>query len=98
VLCALILVAERVGLWEPALLGETLIWFFLAGAVLFFRVMDAAKDTHFFRRRALETVGAGAFVEFFVNLKTMPLPWELVLQPAMVIFCPTPPRRPVLHS
>lgn len=86
VLCALILVAERVGLWEPALLGETLIWFFLAGAVLLFRVTDAAKDTHFFRRRALETVGAGAFVEFFVNLRTMALPWELVLQPVIVVF------------
>lgn len=86
VLCALILVAGRVGLWEPALLGETLIWFFLAGAVLLFRVTDAAKDTHFFRRRALGTVGAAAFFEFFINLRTMALPWELVLQPVIVVF------------
>ena len=85
VIGARVFVAAHVGLWNQALLAETLIWFFLSGAVLFFRVTDAGKDQGFFRKRVLETVGIAAFLEFFMNLKTMALPWELLLQPVVAV-------------
>jgi hypothetical protein len=68
--------ASRSGWWSEALLGETITWFIFSGLVLFFEVTKTGKEEHFFRRTALEIIGVGAFLEFFVNVKTFSLPFR----------------------
>lgn len=84
-IAALVWGAMRVGLWSQALLAATLLWFVFAGLALFFKLNEAGKDKHFFRKTALATLGVGAFIEFFVNIKTFSLPVELILAPIITL-------------
>lgn len=66
-------------LWEPRLLKDTAIWFVASGAVLFFTFGDAAKPG-FVAARIRGALRASVFVEFYINLVSFSLPWELALQ------------------
>lgn len=79
-LAGFVWMAARVELWVPDLLADTIFWFFLSGIVWLFNITEAAKETHFIRRRVLRTLTLAAFFEFFINLKPLALGWEIVLQ------------------
>lgn len=72
--------AQQVGLWSWGLTAETVLWFLFVGMAWYMHLADAGKDENFFKRRVIETVGVGAVFEFFINLKVLSLPLELVLQ------------------
>lgn len=66
-------------LWEPRLLKDTIIWFAMSGAVLFFRFGEARKPG-FVGARIRGALKVAVFLEFYINLVAYPLPWELALQ------------------
>ncbi len=77
---------RSVGIWTPNLLADTAFWLIGTGLVLFFVVYDRARtDPHFFRRTALRTLAGAVILEFFVDLKPLPLPAELILVPFLVL-------------
>jgi len=84
-LTLVILIAWRVGAWEPALLKDTLVWFAVSGAVLFFRFPGAATEQHFFRNRALGTIRVSVLLEVYLNLVTFDLWVEIVLFPLLIL-------------
>jgi len=73
---------SRVGLWEWAMLKDTLLWG-IAGAVLVGRGINAAKEPRYFRRHVVEAVGLAAFAEFYLNFANLGLIPELIVQPLL---------------
>lgn len=77
--------ANYVGFWNLDLIGDTVVWFVLAGFPLLFKFDEAGRDERFFRKTALSTIELGVFFGFFVNLVSLSLIGELVLQPVLVV-------------
>ncbi|SBT38981.1 hypothetical protein [Micromonospora narathiwatensis] len=78
--------AHRVGAWNPKLIGESIFWTCASGSVLL--VLAAAKagaEEGFFRKRAVDAVALGAFLQAFLDFKSLNLVGELLLQPALII-------------
>jgi hypothetical protein len=69
-----------IGFWTVSLLGSTLLWFILVGFAWFINIADAGKDPDFFKRRLIAAIGIAAFLEVFVNLATLPLWVEFIVQ------------------
>lgn len=82
---ALVVAARRLGLWEPDLTADTVMWLLTAGAVLFGSFDKASTESHFVRRRALETFRVSAFVEVLAEVFVLTLPAEVILQPAFAL-------------
>jgi hypothetical protein len=83
-LAALVFGARRIGLWNPNLTKDTTIWFLGSGVALVFSINVASEDG-FFAHAVWRALGVGAFLEFYLNLVALPLLWELVLQPILMI-------------
>jgi hypothetical protein len=84
-LALIIVVAERVNLWEPALLSETVIWLAVAGVAMLWGLDKAADEPHYFRRSVRRIFVGTLLVEFFFELATFPLWLELVIQPILLM-------------
>jgi hypothetical protein len=69
----------QLGLWEPWLFKDTLIWFG-AGFALILNADRAGKEENFFRRRGLEPISVAALVGIFVNEAGYDVVPELGLQ------------------
>jgi hypothetical protein len=77
-----VMVGARVGIWEPSMTKDTLLWV-VPGFALFVGSIKAAEEPHFFRRRIRNAIGMTALLEFYLNLGGLDLVWELLLQPAI---------------
>jgi len=78
--------AQRVGLWNSRLIGESIFWAGASGfALLLLSATDAGKQDNFFRTRIVDAIKFGAFFEFFLNIKSFNLIGELVLLPVVVL-------------
>lgn len=77
---AVLIPASRWGIWEPTMWPTTVLWLVISGFGLFFRLDEAIRDSHFFRRSMLRALGAAALVEFIVNLESFALYIEIALQ------------------
>ncbi len=73
--------ASIIGLWNSALLKDSVLWFFFSGFVLLLNAVDGAKKPQFFRQTLRGLVSISATFIFIVNLESFTLPVELVLQP-----------------
>ena len=73
-------VGSKLSIWDAALTKPTLIWAIGSGGVLFFNCQSAGSKPHFFRQTMMGTVGVVVFVQYFVNLHSMSLLAELLLQ------------------
>jgi hypothetical protein len=101
---AVIVVAMwRVGLWQPAMLKDTLLWA-IAGAALIVNSINESKEPGFFRRRIGDAIGLAAAVEFYVNLGNLGLIGELIAQPLLtfailvpIVLKPSKVNNPTLH-
>ncbi|MEO8436955.1 MAG: hypothetical protein ABI562_00750 [Chloroflexota bacterium] len=78
---ALVLLAQKQGLWDTRLLKETLVWFVLPGIPLLFRFTQAWEGRPFYVRTLVGAVSLSAIVEFYVGLGSFSLPVELLLLP-----------------
>lgn len=81
----LVLLLGKLHLWETQMLKETIYWFFGTAIVLFINITDAGKDEHFFRKKAVGTLGFAVALEFIIGLYAFSLPVELVLIPLLVL-------------
>lgn len=79
-LALIIAVAERARLWDVDLLKATIIWVLGAGITLFASFKRLGMEPGFVRRKVFQLAGVTAFLEFFINLTTFSLMWELFLQ------------------
>lgn len=68
------------GLWNKDLLTETVLWFVLSGFPVLLQVNDAGRNPRHFWSVIRETFSLGALFVFFVNLSSLSLVGELVLQ------------------
>jgi hypothetical protein len=69
--------------WDITLLKATIFWFFGSGLVALFNTQPARAD--YFKRLIFHNLALAVFVEFIVNLYTLPLPVELVLVALMLL-------------
>ncbi|MXY90257.1 MAG: hypothetical protein F4Y89_06920 [Gammaproteobacteria bacterium] len=75
-----LLAGLQTGLWNPALSKGTILWTLGSAGVLLFNCTRIDAIEHFLRRTIGATVGVAVFIEFFVNLYSMSLPVELLVQ------------------
>lgn len=83
---AVLIPADRLGVWEPSLWKTTLLWLLLSGFGLMFNLSDAIQKPGFFRRTLVRAVGISAIVEFVVNLESFALWVEIPAQMLGVVF------------
>jgi hypothetical protein len=77
----LIWLGLRTGVWNWDLASETVTWFVGSAFVLLLNLGDASRQSGFFWRVVLQTLGITFLVDFFMNdLFVLSLPGELVLQ------------------
>jgi hypothetical protein len=79
------LLASHLGLWEPDLMKETVIWFAGIGLGLLMSVGHVSERDGWFRQEAAKAIRITIFVEFFVNLAVLGLPLELLLAPFLAL-------------
>jgi len=77
---AVVALMSQTPAWTVDLLKDTAIWFLGVGVVLLFGATRAVDEPGWFRHRARELVGAVVVLEFYLNLHTLPLPLEFLLQ------------------
>lgn len=75
---------SEIGIWNPALLKDTIVWWFVSGAVLVVRSLEIAKDPQFVKRTVIELFTANAFLALYFELYSFSLWVELILQPFLV--------------
>lgn len=73
-------VAALSGVWTWAILKDTIIWTFITGFPILFRVTNVKDGKLLVRRTVAETFAASAFIAFYINLYSFSIPWEIVLQ------------------
>jgi hypothetical protein len=82
---ALVSGGHRLGLWDSDLTADTVMWLITAGAVLFGGFDKTSTETHFVRRRALDTFRISAFVEVLAEVFVLALFAEIILLPAFAL-------------
>lgn len=76
-------VGDRLGVWNMALLKDTVAWMVVYGFASVFSADRAAKEEHFFRRTTLATLSVTALMQFVLNLHTFDFVVELFLLPVV---------------
>jgi hypothetical protein len=77
---ALVLLAWRLGAWDLRLLKDTVIVLLVVGYPMVFRANSVSDGKVLLRRTVRETLGISALVVFYVNLSSLPIVWEVVIQ------------------
>jgi hypothetical protein len=75
----------KVGIWSSTMIGGSVFWFFGPATVLFFRIQQAGKDPHFFRRVVRSTLTVTAVVGFLVNFYPLSFLAEFLLLPVFAL-------------
>jgi len=73
--------ADRVDLWQPQLINETIFWFLVSGLVLFGRFSQVYEQEDYFLRTARRAVTWGIVAEVLINLVVMPFWIEFFFLP-----------------
>lgn len=72
-----------VGLWNSALLKDTIFWLFGTAIVLFFNTNRASQNPSLLKKMLLETVAFTVFLEFLANLYSFSFLAEFTLMPLL---------------
>ncbi|MFF2495083.1 hypothetical protein [Agromyces sp. NPDC058064] len=80
-----VLVGWWVGLWNLALLKDTLIIVFAFGFPMLFHSISMSSGGALLKRVVLDSVGATALLAFYLNLASFPLWAELAIQPLVTL-------------
>ena len=75
-----LLLAHKIGLWNPSLLKVTIIWLLVTGVGLCLKVSEALKKPTFFIDTLKQTVKISVVLQFIANLESFPLGLEIVVQ------------------
>ncbi len=84
--CAVLVPANRIGLWNADLWKETVLWWIVSGVGLFGRGLNAATETGVFAVALKRLVISTVYFEFVANLASFPLWLEIPAQFLAVIF------------
>ena len=77
-------IGSQLGWWNTELVKETVIWFVMSGILLSYKgVLEANKAPQFFRNTAIATIAPTVFITFFLNLTSLCLIAEVLLQPVI---------------
>jgi len=80
---AVVLIAARLGLWHFGLLKDTLIITITLGVPMVFRAPEVKSGATFTKRLLVEVVGLSALLVFYLNLRSLALWVELLVQPLL---------------
>jgi hypothetical protein len=84
-LCAVVWIGWTIGGWTHHLLGATVLWVLLTGfALLFGAVSKAAEEQNYFKGQLRKAIEIAVLLEFVVNLSSLALWAELLLQPVVL--------------
>jgi hypothetical protein len=72
--------AWQVGIWDTAILKDTVIWAFFTGLPIVFRASQIRSNADVMRRAVVEALAVSTFVALYVNLHSFAIGWEIVLQ------------------
>lgn len=72
-------VGHTAGVWNPIMLGPTVIWTFLVGVPLIFSMENAAKDRRWLFHQLRAILSITVLLEFMVNAWTLPIAVEFIL-------------------
>jgi hypothetical protein len=78
---AIVVLLERIGMWEVGLLKDTIVWFFAGAMVMMVRFATADDTENIFRKILTDSIKIVILLEFLVNTYTFPLIVELILVP-----------------
>jgi hypothetical protein len=81
IVCGLVWVLHRVGLWTVAELKDTIIWFLFTGIALLYRGVNTPHPDRVIHASVWDAIRLTVFAECFFNTYTFSLPIELVLLP-----------------
>lgn len=81
--------ATRLGLWNQALLKDTVIWCLGPALVIFISASEASKPGYF-SRTLITCFKLSIFLAFFLNLFTFPLAAELIIVPVAFFLVAVP--------
>lgn len=84
-----IALAARIGLWNPSLVKETVVWIVLSTPFLFLQSVRLRSEPDLLRRLLAEAVGASVFLTAYINLVSLPFIAELALVPIVSILALT---------
>lgn len=83
--CAAVAAGHAVGIWNSALLTDTVIWFLAVASVLFFNVNKAMSEKGYYRRTAIRTIEVTALIQFVANLYPLSFVAEVLLQGVLAV-------------
>jgi hypothetical protein len=78
-------ILSLIGLWNPYLLKDTIVWFCLIPIVASIRCFTATEPQKVLRKTMIDSFKMGVILEFMVNTYTFPLVGELIFVP-MIFF------------
>lgn len=81
----LVWLLSSMGLWTPANLKTTILWFAVFAIGTLVEVNRITPDRTYYKRTILELLGLTAIFEFLSSLATFSLPVELVLVPTVTL-------------
>jgi hypothetical protein len=79
-----VMLFNRIGLWSPNLLKDTIVWLLGTGFVLLLNISKVGEDEQYFRKALRNNITLLLVLEFIANYYTFSLEDELVL--AFVVF------------
>ena len=82
---AVVLVAARLGLWHVGLLKDTLIIVIALGIPLVFSAPEAKSGVSLAKRLLIKVAGLSALLVFYLNLQSLDLWVELLVQPLVTL-------------
>jgi hypothetical protein len=83
-LSLLVVAGRAVGLWNPGLWKDTVVWFVASGIVLGFASLRATKEGAFFKSELKKLLGVSVLIQFVMNLYTFHFLVEVPLQALLV--------------
>ena len=78
----MIYLSQKIDLWRPSNLGETILWIFGVAFVMFVNVNHASED-YYFRNIVVDNLKFVVILEFITNVYVFNLWIELILVPIM---------------
>jgi hypothetical protein len=82
----LVRLGEAIGIWTPAIAGDTWFWFFTTAIVLLFNMQKVSTEKDFFITTAKATFGVTFVFSFLSDLWVVSVPAEFVAQGLIALF------------
>lgn len=79
----MIVILERIGVWNVSHLKDTVLWFLFTGVIVANTVITSAQADHIFSKIVRDSLKIVIVIQFLVNTYTFSLPIEIFIVPAI---------------